>query len=325
MNTFGNNFRISIFGESHGECVGVTVDGCPAGIPLCADDFTADLERRRAGRKGTSQRVEDDYPDIVSGIFNDCTTGAPITVVFENRNARSEDYPGFNVYPRPGHADFVAVRKFDDFADHRGGGHFSGRLTLPLVAAGVIAKKVISPMSVHASLVEVGGSADPDQWLPMLQQAQADQDSLGGIVGCSASNVPVGLGEPFFDSAEALISHMMFSIPAVKAIEFGAGFEAARMKGSEHNDVLVSPDGTTRTNHSGGISGGITNGNELKFRIAVKPTASIGREQDTLNLNTGEPAKITIKGRHDVCIALRIPAVVEACTAIVLADLFRRA
>ncbi|MBR3286886.1 MAG: chorismate synthase [Bacteroidales bacterium] len=324
MNTFGNAFRVSIFGESHGPCIGVTVDGCPAGIPLTEDDFTRDLGRRKAGATGTTPRVERDEPRIVSGVFNDFTTGAPLTILFDNENVQSSDYARFNRYPRPSHADFVAVRKFDDFADYRGGGHFSGRLTLPLVAAGVVAKKVISPMSVQASVVEIGGETAPSAWLPLLEKMRAEKDSVGGIVACTASHIPIGLGEPFFDSAEALISHLMFSIPAVKAVEFGSGFGAARMKGSEHNDVIVSPDGTTRTNHAGGIVGGITNGNDLVFRIAVKPTASIGKEQDTISLDTGAPAKITIKGRHDVCIALRVPPVVEACTAIALADLFRR-
>ncbi|MBQ7213035.1 MAG: chorismate synthase, partial [Bacteroidales bacterium] len=279
MNTFGNAFRVSIFGESHGPCIGVTVDGCPAGIPLTEDDFTRDLGRRKAGATGTTPRVERDESRIVSGVFNDFTTGAPLTILFDNENVQSSDYAQFNRYPRPSHADFVAVRKFDDFADYRGGGHFSGRLTLPLVAAGVVAKKVISPMSVHASVVEIGGETDQSAWLPLLEKMRAEKDSVGGIVACTASHIPIGLGEPFFDSAEALISHLMFSIPAVKAVEFGSGFGAARMKGSEHNDVIVSPDGTTRTNHAGGIVGGITNGNDLVFRIAVKPTASIGKEQ----------------------------------------------
>ncbi|MBP5611220.1 MAG: chorismate synthase, partial [Bacteroidales bacterium] len=177
MNTFGNAFRVSIFGESHGPCIGVTVDGCPAGIPLTEDDFTRDLGRRKAGATGTTPRVERDEPRIVSGVFNDYTTGAPLTILFDNENVQSSDYAQFNRYPRPSHADFVAVRKFDDFADYRGGGHFSGRLTLPLVAAGVVAKKVISPMSVQASVVEIGGETDQSAWLPLLEKMRGEKDS----------------------------------------------------------------------------------------------------------------------------------------------------
>lgn len=323
MNTFGRLFKVSIFGESHGICVGVTIDGCPAGIELSDDDFTTDLSRRKGGPKGTTQRVESDKPQIISGVFNEHTTGAPITILFGNGNTKSEDYAQFNTFPRPGHADFVAMRKFEDFADYRGGGHFSGRLTLPLVAAGVIAKKIIEPMSIHAKVIEINGCKEESEWLPLIEKAQAEKDSLGGIISCTSSRIPIGLGEPFFDSVESIISHLIFSIPAVKAIEFGEGFGAARMKGSEHNDSLISLDGTTRTNHAGGLLGGITNGNDLIFRIAVKPTASIGIEQETINVDTGELTKITIKGRHDTCIALRVPPIVEACTAIALADLFR--
>jgi len=225
--------------------------------------------------------------------------------------------------PRPGHADFVAHKKFKGFEDFRGGGHFSGRLTVSLVAAGVIAKKVIASSSenkieIHASILEIGGEKDIERG---LQKAVDAKDSVGGIVECKVSNLPLGLGEPFFDSAESLISHAVFSIPAVKGIEFGAGFAAAKMFGSEHNDSIIDLQGNTETNNAGGIVGGITNGNELVFRIVVKPTSSTPKVQETLNLETGNVEPFSVKGRHDLCIALRVPVVLEAVTAIVLADL----
>lgn len=318
MNSFGRLFRVHIFGESHGDVVGVAIDGCPAGIPLTEDDFSADIDRRKPGAKGTTPRKEDDSPLIKSGVFRARTTGAPLVVLFENRNTRSADYEKQRAVPRPGHADFVARHKFGGYEDYRGGGHFSGRLTLAVVAAGVIAKKIIEPISVQAHLLEIGGESDTEKG---LQKAIAAKDSIGGIVECRATGVPIGLGEPFFDSAESLISHAVFSIPAVRGIEFGTGFAAARMMGSEHNDAIIRGDGTTATNHAGGVVGGITNGNELCFRLAVKPTSSTPKEQQTLNWETGAVEPFSVKGRHDVCIALRVPVVVEAVTAIVLADL----
>lgn len=318
MNTFGRLFRISIFGESHGTGAGVTIDGCPAGLSLVFSDFEEALNRRRSGAKGTTPRKEADLPRIMSGVFNDHTTGAPITIFFENTNTRSRDYAALRDTPRPGHADFVAGKKFGGYEDYRGGGHFSGRLTLGLVAAGVIAQKLIQPVSVQATLVSVGGNPNIEE---AVEQAVEKRDSLGGLISCTASNMPVGLGEPFFDSAESVLSHMLFSIPAIKGVEFGSGFAAAAMWGSEHNDKLVSVTGKTSTNYAGGINGGITNGNDLTFRVAVKPTSSTHQVQHTMNIRTGEMTDLEIEGRHDTCIALRVPVVVEAATAIVLADL----
>jgi chorismate synthase len=318
MNTFGKVFRISIFGESHGTSVGVTLDGCTAGLPLMFSDFEADFSRRRSGAKGTTPRKEADLPRIMSGVFNDHTTGAPITILFENTNTRSRDYASLRDTPRPGHADFVASKKFGGFEDYRGGGHFSGRLTLALVAAGVIAKKIIQPLQVEATLLEVGGNTNIEE---AIDHAVEKQDSLGGIVQCTAKNMPVGLGEPFFDSVESLLGHIIFAIPAIKGVEFGSGFAAARMWGSEHNDRLISVEGKTATNFAGGINGGISNGNDLLFRVAVKPTSSTHQKQNTINVRTGEMIDLEIEGRHDTCIALRVPVVVEAATAIVLADL----
>ncbi|WP_276132147.1 chorismate synthase [Polluticoccus soli] len=318
MNSFGRIFRVSILGESHGPAAGIVIDGCPPGIDIVDSDFEADLLRRRAGAAGTTPRTEDDQPKIISGVFQNKTTGAPITILFENNNTRSTDYEALKNTPRPGHADFVLHEKFKGYNDYRGGGHSSGRLTVALVAAGVIAKKILDNISIHAELVEAGGNKNIEE---AIQAAVEAQDSIGGIVACTASGLPVGLGEPFFDSVESCISHLIFSIPAIKGVEFGSGFEAASMKGSEHNDAIVDAKGTTKTNHAGGINGGITNGNELYFRVAVKPTSSTPQQQQTWNKQTQSVEAFTVKGRHDLCIALRVPVVVEAVTAIALADL----
>ena len=318
MNSFGRLFRISIFGESHGESVGIVIDGCPAGIPLKHSDFNEDFSRRKSGAKGTTPRREPDIPRIMSGVFDDHTTGAPVMILFENTNTRSRDYSQLKDIPRPGHADYTAQQKFGGFQDYRGGGHFSGRLTLGLVAAGVIAKKIIYPTSVHATLVEAGGITDIEA---AIDKAVAAKDSIGGIVECAIRKVPVAIGEPFFDSVEAVMSHMVFSIPAIKGIEFGSGFRSAGMMGSEHNDNIIATDGTTETNHAGGINGGITNGNEILFRVAVKPTSSTHQAQRTMNMRSGELEDLAVEGRHDTCIALRVPVVVEAAAAVVMADL----
>lgn len=318
MNTLGSIFRVSIFGESHGPMVGVVIDGCPAGIEINETDFTADLERRKAGATGTTPRKEDDTPKFLSGIFNNHTTGAPIAIAFENNNTRAADYDAIKNTPRPGHADFVLNKKFNGFNDYRGGGHSSGRLTVALVAAGVIAKKILKGIAINANLAEAGGNTDIEA---AIQQAVEQQDSIGGIVACTVSNVPLGLGEPFFNSVESVISHAIFSIPAIKGIEFGSGFAATKMKGSEHNDAIIDANGKTKTNNAGGINGGITNGNELFFRVAVKPTSSTPKEQQTWNNASQSVEAFTVKGRHDLCIALRVPVVVEATTAIALADL----
>jgi len=318
MNTFGNIFRISIFGESHGSHVGVTIDHCPSGLQVRFNDFITELSRRRSGSKGTTPRKEADIPRIISGIFNDYTTGAPITIIFENTNTRSRDYAALRDIPRPGHTDFVAQKKYGGFEDYRGGGHFSGRLTLGIVTAGVIGKKLIEPIVIESRILEIGGNQNLEE---AIDKAVKKQDSIGGIIECTATNMPVGLGEPFFNSLESVLSHMMFSIPAIKGIEFGSGFAAARMWGSEHNDKLVTTEGRTSTNYAGGINGGISNGNDLVFRVVVKPTSSTHQKQTTLNLKTGKLVDLEIEGRHDTCIALRVPVVVEAATAIVLADM----
>jgi chorismate synthase len=318
MNNFGRLFRISIFGESHGECVGITIDGCPAGLSLTAEDLLSDLERRKGGQgRGTTPRKEDDYPIFKSGVFNGKTTGFPITILFENKNTRSEDYNKQRSIPRPGHADWVAHQKFGGNEDYRGGGHFSARLTTGIVAAGAIAKMLMKDIRIHAAVTEVGCEKEIEKG---LQNAIDAKDSVGGIVECKVNGLPVGLGEPYFDSIESVLSHILFAIPAVRGVEFGTGFAAAKMFGSEHNDAIENTDGKTRTNHAGGVVGGISNGNELVFRLAVKPTSSTPKEQNSLNWDTGKTEDFSIKGRHDLCVALRAPVIVEAVTAIVLAD-----
>lgn len=325
MNSFGRIFRVSIYGESHGEEVGIILDGCPAGLPLDVENFAEDLARRRGGVKGTTPRVEDDIPIMRSGLFKGKTTGAPLHISFINANTRSADYDKQREIPRPGHADWVAGQKFGGFEDYRGGGHFSGRLTTCLTAAGVVAKLLckhaehtVEPITIQAELKQINGEADIEKG---LQQAINAKDSVGGIVECTVLNLAAGLGQPFFDSVESLISHAVFSIPAIKGIEFGSGFAAAKMFGSQHNDVIIDSSGTTKTNHAGGIVGGLTNGNALVFRVAVKPTSSTPQVQQSLNTATGQVENFSVKGRHDLCIALRVPVVLEAVTALVLADL----
>lgn len=327
-NSFGNHFKITLFGASHEPHVGVTIIGVPSGLSFSPEDFLIDLGRRKAGSKGTTSRIEDDTPIIVSGVRTESngggtvfTTGEEITIIFENNNIRSEDYRQFSAIPRPGHADYVSLRKYGEVAG--GGGIFSGRMTLPLVAAGVVAKKIIAPISVSATLADVGGIpfSDTVNVEKALSEAAAEGDSLGGVVECRCSGMSVGLGEPFFDSVESVISHAIFSIPGVRGIEFGDGFRAASMRGSQHNDCFIDAEGHTASNGCGGINGGITNGNPLFFRVAVKPTSSIAREQQSFDFAKGEMSQLRIGGRHDVCFALRVPPVVEAVTACVLADL----
>jgi chorismate synthase len=317
MNTIGTLFRISLFGESHGPCVGVTIDGCPPGMEVNQDMFLADLERRKGGKPGTTARKEEDLPELLSGIYNGFSTGAPITILFKNKDAKPDDYNAIRNTPRPGHADFVAQQKYQGFQDPIGGGHFSGRLTAGLVAAGVIAKKIISPVEIQAELIMAGGRTD---WQTAVEEARSAGDSLGGLVEVKVDGLPAGLGEPFFDSLESRIAHMAFSVPAIKGIEFGSGFAAASMKGSGHNDIICNDAGNTITNNAGGINGGLSNGNQLVFRVAVKPTSSISIPQMTWNTKEKAVVQISVPGRHDACIAIRVPVVMEAITAIALAD-----
>lgn len=342
MNTFGRKFRVTIFGESHQEAVGVVIDGVPAGLKLSEKDFDKDIQRRKSGIKGTTPRIESDQPQIISGVYKEHTTGAPLTIVFRNENVNSKEYHSMLTQPRPGHADLTATIKFNDYQDPRGGGHFSGRLTLPIVAAGVVAKKVLADATIldetdvslngiNAGILELGGlqsedakaymSGDlPKPWQKAIDQAIAEGDSLGAVIQCTVDGIAPGYGEPFWDSVESVISHAVFAIPGVRGIEFGDGFKAAAMKGSEHNDP-IGEDARPVKNGAGGVNGGITNGAQLVFRVAFKPTSSISKEQLTYDFSTCEMGKLSVEGRHDVCFALRCPVVVEAMCAISLADM----
>ncbi|MBN2788701.1 MAG: chorismate synthase [Candidatus Delongbacteria bacterium] len=321
MKTFGNKFKVTINGSSHGDTVSVDIVGCPSGIPVSQDEFIGDLLKRKSGAPGTTKRIESDIPDIISGIYQGQTTGSMISIAFDNKDTHSKDYDKFIDVPRPGHADLTNKVKYKGQNDHRGGGQASGRMTLPLVAAGVIAKKIIPDVKFDTKLIEVHGSKNIDS---QVEKAVEENDSVGGIIESRISNIAVGLGEPFFDSVESMISHIIFSIPGIKGIEFGTGFESAKMKGSECNDVFIDEQGSTATNNAGGINGGISNGNEIVFRVAVKPTSSIGKAQRTFNFKTKEMTDLVIEGRHDVCFALRTPIIVENAAAIVLADLYLR-
>lgn len=318
MNSFGRLFRVSIYGESHGEEVGVLLDGVPAGVKLCAEDFHKDISRRAPGKIGTTSRIEKDLPVIKSGVYNGFTTGTPIAIAFQNNNTISKDY-SFDGFLRPGHADFTAKVKSKGYSNPLGSGHFSGRLTLPLVAAGVVAKKIVNQMEFSAKLIEAGGDKDIQK---AVQMAIDNGDSVGGVVECCIDNVNAGLGEPFFDSIESGISHLAFAIPGLKAIEFGEGVLSAKSKGSEFNDVFIDENGATATNNAGGINGGISNGNQIKFRLYFKPSSSISKVQTTYNFKSHKMDDFKINGRHDACYALRVPVVVEAIAAIALADFY---
>lgn len=320
-NKFGSRFGIELWGASHAPEMGIRISGVPQGIALSPADFEADIDRRRPKAAGTTMRRESDTPHLATGVSNGVTTGEPIEILFYNKDARSRDYDKFEQHPRPSHVEFVARAKYGREFDLRGGGIFSGRLTLLLVAAGVVAKKMVPEMRFSTDIVEIGGSRNSEEFASIVEAAQRDGDSVGGVVECRVNGVPVGLGEPYFDSAESVIAHLLFSVPAVKGVEFGRGFEGVRLRGSERNDCFVDAAGHTATNNEGGINGGITNGNELVVRAAIKPTPSILREQQTFNHAVGAIAPLRIEGRHDACIALRAGVVIEAMVAIALAEL----
>ena len=322
MNTIGRLFRISIYGESHGPEVGVLIDGVPAGIALKEADFEHDLLRRKAGGLGTTKRVEADMVNIKSGVFNGYTTGGAILLSFENQNQNSKDYSNLVTHPRPSHADFVANVKYDGYQDYRGGGSFSGRLTLGLVAAGVIAKKILNKINFSTEIINLGGTTDKNKFDDVLKEALENGDSVGGIVEVKAKGVEIGLGEPYFDSLESTISHLLFSVGGVKGVSFGTGFEGVNLTGKNFNDVLIEADGTTKTNHSGGINGGISNGNEIVVKVFVKPTSSIYKPQETYSFKSQKVEELKIDGRHDTAIILRACPVLEASLAIALADAY---
>lgn len=351
---FGKTLRVGVFGESHGCAIGVTMQGLPAGETVDEDELQAFLERRRPGRNALSTaRDEADKPKFLSGIAEGKTTGSPLCAIIENTDVRSQDYAELLDKPRPGHADYTAFVKWNGKADLRGGGHFSGRLTAPLCVAGGIAKQILSRKNIFvgAHLAAVGGICDepyPAEPLrrlfdeiagkafPVIDEKRGNEmqqailaasregDSVGGVIECAAIGLPAGLGEPMFDGIENRLSAALFGIPAVKGIEFGAGFGAAALRGSESNDSFrMDGDGrvVVESNHAGGILGGITTGAPVVLRAAIKPTPSISKPQRTVRLSRRENAELTITGRHDPCVAHRAVPVVEAVTALVLLDI----
>lgn len=353
--TWGERIQISIFGGSHTAAIGVNIDGLPAGEPIDWEEILAQMARRAPGQDPTAtRRKEPDQPQVLCGLLDGVTTGAPLCAVIENTNQRSKDYEGLRVKPRPGHADYTAYVKYGNHHDVRGGGHFSGRLTAPLVFAGAVARQILArrgilvashvasigevedlafdPVSIPAELMKrLSGEyfpvIDPERKAEMravIESARMDCDSVGGTVECVVTGLPVGAGNPMFDGAENVIASLCFGIPAMKGIEFGSGFGGSRRRGSQNNDPFYYDEGgqvKTRTNHAGGIQGGITNGMPLVFRAAFKPTASIAKEQDTVNLQTGENTKLVIHGRHDPCIVPRAAAAVEAAACVSVLEL----
>jgi len=347
-NSLGKKFVITSFGESHGRCIGIVIDGCPAGLPLCEADIQAELDQRKPNDTVSStRRHEVDKVDILSGVFNGHTAGAPVCLAVWNEDAKSVGYEKTRDLLRPGHADYTAFLKYGGFNDYRGGGRFSGRNTAGFVMAGAVAQKLLDLIGVKilAHTVEIGGvradsydviSAevvnnnplhcadlrDAAKMLAAVEKARAEGDSLGGIIEGIAINVPAGLGEPIFDTLEGDLAKALFAIPAVKGVEFGAGFGVSQLKGSQNNDVFRIKRGkiVTGTNNSGGILGGISSGMPVVVRVAVKPTPSISRKQNTVNIAKMENAELAIKGRHDVCIVPRAVPVVAAMMAVTLCD-----
>ncbi|HEX74939.1 MAG TPA: chorismate synthase [Dehalococcoidia bacterium] len=353
-NSLGRLFTITSFGESHGRCVGIIIDGCPAGLPITEQDIQRDIDRRKPGIvMAATRRTEEDNVEILSGIFNGITTGAPICLLIWNRDIDSSEYEKMRFLPRPGHADYTAFMKYGGFNDFRGGGRFSGRITATLVMAGAVAKKLLNLIGIEvlAHTVDIGGiKAEPKEFEEIrknvannsvrcadLKAAQAmsrviekvkeEGDSIGGIVEGIALNMPIGLGEPFFDTLDGELAKALFAIPAVKGVEFGSGFSVAGKRGSENNDPFIIKNGkiVTATNNAGGILGGISNGMPIVVRVAIKPTSSIAKSQETVNIKNMESASPAVKGRHDVCIVPRAVAVVESMMAVTLCDFAMRA
>lgn len=321
MNDFGKLFKVNIYGESHNISVGVLVDGIPAGIKLDENDFLTDLSRRKPNKPSQTSRVESDLPIIESGLFNGYTTGTPMLIRFLNNNTHSSDYSNLVNQPRPGHADFVMREKYKGFNDYRGGGHTSGRLTVGIVAAGVIAKKITN-FSFETELVKLGNLTDMSKKDEYLNQIVEQKDSVGGVVRITVKNVPVGLGEPYFYSLESAVSQILYSIGAVKGVSFGVGFDGCSLLGSEYNDPIIDRSGKTSTNNNGGVNGGVSNGNDIVINVFVKPTASIYKTQQTFNFETNEISSLEIKGRHDSAIVERAMVVLENAVAIALCDLY---
>ncbi len=324
--TYGNNVKISIFGQSHSEAIGVTIDGLPAGFPIDMGKLQVFMNRRAPGQsKYTTPRKEADMPAFLSGLVGNVTCGAPLTAVIKNTNTRSADYDNIRDIPRPAHADFTAHVKYGGFEDVSGGGHFSGRLTAPLCIAGGIIKQLLESRGIEitASIREIGGNVEDP--FSAIEEASRRGDSVGGIIECTVSGLPAGIGEPMFEGLENKIAQAVFAVPAVKGIEFGRGFEAARLCGSENNDEFYfdGDEVKTRTNNHGGILGGISSGMPVVFRAAIKPTPSISIEQNSISYSGKENAVLSVKGRHDPCIVPRAVPCIEAAAAIAIYDLMR--
>ena len=324
MNAYGDRFRFTIWGQSHGPAVGVTMEGLPAGFAIDFEELQRFLDRRAPGQAGATPRKEADRPEFLSGLVGGVTCGAPVTALIRNENTRSGDYDNLKSIPRPGHADYTAWVKYGDARDAAGGGPFSGRLTAPLCIAGGICLQLLAPMgiTVSARLVRVGGETDPEKFMDAIEAARAAGDSVGGVVECAVSGVPAGVGEPMFDGLENRIAGAVFGIPGVKGLEFGSGFAGADLRGSQNNDPFYVEDGAvrTRTNNAGGILGGISTGMPIVFRAAFKPTPSIAKPQQSVDLRTMRETELTVHGRHDPCIALRAVPVVEAAAAVAIYD-----
>ncbi len=353
-NSFGQLFKITSFGESHGDLIGIVIDGCPAGLAITEADIQSELDKRKPGTSTlTTARKEEDRVEVLSGVLDGHTTGAPICLIIRNKDIDSGEYRKSRFLPRPGHADYTAYMKYGGFNDFRGGGRFSGRITAGFVMAGAIARKLVGLIGteVLAHTVEIGGiaaqpkdlgeirenvaknqvgCADPkaaEEMATAIKKAQEESDSLGGIIEGIALNVPVGLGEPVFDTLEGELAKALFAIPAVKGVEFGSGFSAARKRGSQNNDPFIIRDGkiVTTTNNAGGILGGISSGMPVVLRVVVKPTSSIAKSQQTVNMKDLESASLEVRGRHDACIVPRAVVVVEAMMAVTLCDFAIRA
>ena len=325
--SYGDNIRITIFGQSHAPAIGVTIEGLPTGFTVDRAALQAFLDRRAPGRDPTATaRREADEPEFLSGLVGDVTCGAPLTAIIRNANTRSQDYEQLRAVPRPGHADWPAQVRFGGFQDVAGGGHFSGRLTAPLCIAGGIVLQILAQegVSVQARAERIGGETDPERQRAAILAAKTAGDSVGGVIAAEVRGMPVGVGDPMFGGLENRIAQAVFGIPAVKGIEFGDGFAASERKGSENNDPYRMVDGKVKpiTNHAGGILGGLSTGEPITFRVAIKPTSSIAIEQDSVNLQTGETARLRVHGRHDPCIVPRAVPCVEAAAALAVYDAF---
>ena len=321
MNEFGKLFKVNIYGESHNSSVGVLIDGIPSGLALEENDFLTDLLRRKPSKPSQTSRVEADSPIIESGLFNGHTTGTPMLIRFPNNNVKSNDYSNLVTQPRPGHADFVMREKYNGYNDYRGGGHTSGRLTVGIVAAGVVAKKITN-FTYETELVKLGTLTDMSKKEQYLSEIVKAQDSVGGIVRITVKNVPVGLGEPYFYSLESAVSQILYSIGAVKGVSFGIGFDGCSLLGSQYNDPIINKEGKTSSNNNGGVNGGVSNGNDIVINVFVKPTPSIYKTQETFDFGCDEVKPLEIKGRHDSAIVERAMVVLENAVAIALCDLF---